>query len=99
MEITFGDRYRLDRLDDMNLQMHEYRDVRKMDKPASKGGKPTGETEKRWMPMHVYFADVPSAVAWLYRKLQRDDPMKGELADALLRMEAIKDELIAEVTR
>ena len=43
MNIRLTDNYELRRINSLNWQLFEWREVEKLDKPANKGGRKTGE--------------------------------------------------------
>lgn len=84
MNVKITDRFELRTFDKLNMRLYEYRPKK-------------GEVVKQWCACDCYFRDVPSAVAFVYRRLQRDDPYEGELKGAIARMESIAEMLAASV--
>lgn len=90
MRLRLTDRYELRTSDALNMQLWERREVR-----ASHTTDRAGEVD--WMPTGSYFQDVPSAVRFVFAKLQRDDPYRGDLKGALQKLEWIADNLAVSV--
>ena len=79
MEIALTDRYMLRTQDSMNMALLELRDVKKKD----------GTVSTEWCPTGNYFQDAESGVRFVYSKLSRDDPYRGDLKGAVRRMSEI----------
>jgi hypothetical protein len=100
MNIRLTDNYELRRINSLNWQLFEWREVEKLDKPASKGGRKTGEKVSEWVALDCFPRTIESACAWILENgngYTRDESLT--LAQAVDEFKRTADDLKHAVER
>lgn len=93
-EITVG-RWKVKRVDSMNWQVFELREIKHEGRGKGAGANRKGEVD--WMACPAFFAHLEYALEWIYERETADMGARRDLKDAVKQMRAIKTELVGAV--
>ncbi len=92
--LRITEKYELRRVDDMNMQLYEFREV-----DTSKSHRYGSEERTEWRATGNFFQTVESACLFVFKRMQCESGYEGDLRGAVSAIERMKDEIVDNVRR
>ena len=93
-EIELG-KWKVKRIDRLNWQVFELREVKQEGRGKGAGTNRKGETD--WMACPAFFAKPEHALEWIYDQKAADMGLRKSLKDAVAQMRCIRTQLVNEL--